>query len=200
MIIGLTGKKQSGKDTTCQLISDVVADTISVERRAFADKLKQSAAALLDVELWQLVEWKLDDNYRLEGGHFNIFDHDRDVNMTFRTFLQRYGTEAHREVFGDDFWLEQCLPKRDYNGKYLSDSHIIVVTDVRFLNEAAWIRELGGWIWKVRRGAVESGDNHPSEVELEKIIPDVILDNNGTMPQLAELVKENISRYGIELR
>ena len=30
--------------------------------------------------------------------------------MTFREFLQRYGTEAHRDVFGKDFWLEYTLP------------------------------------------------------------------------------------------
>jgi hypothetical protein len=192
MIIGLVGKKQSGKDTAYSLIKERYPHA---ERRAFADKLKQSAAALLNVSLDDLEQWKVDPEISI-----GLVWSDQDYHealVTGREFLQRYGTEAHRDIFGEAFWLQQCLPA----GEFTADK-LIVITDCRFLNEAAWIHGLGGLIFKISRGTLESGDVHPSEVELEQIVPDYHIQNDGTMDEFRNelyLRLKEIEEDGIKL-
>lgn len=152
MIIGLTGKKQHGKDTT----GAILVEDHGYTRVAYADALKESAAAIFGInpEWWN--EYKNDPEatveLRVRGGAV--------VVLTIRQFLQRYGTEAHREIegFGDGIWVEiararveERLPK-------------VVVTDVRFNNEAALIREMGGIVVEVYRPEIaDDGDAHKSE-------------------------------------
>jgi len=35
-------------------------------------------------------------------------------SITGRQALQRYGTEGHRDVFGEDFWVDALLPVDSY--------------------------------------------------------------------------------------
>lgn len=77
-----------------------------------------------------------------------------------RRFIQRYGTEGGRDVFGYDCWV---ILARQAIANLLA-THSIVVTDVRFENEADLIRELGGVVIRVIRPGLEaSNDFHRSE-------------------------------------
>lgn len=144
-IIGLTGAAGSGKNTVANRIH--LYSTIPVEQRSFAAKLKLSVAALLGLSIAQIEEMKRAENYPC----IHIKNTERDmgatpiVTMTMRKFLQRYGTEAHREIFGQEFWVRQTLPDGDpaYTEK------LVVVTDCRFANEADRIYELGGEVWRI---------------------------------------------------
>src|SRR5215831_5913870 len=170
MIIGLSGLKQSGKDT----IAAYLVKEHGFERKAFADPLKQSVAALFDIPFSVVDKYKLDDlcTVNIEAG-FGAF-HD----MTFRTFLQRYGTESHRDVFGQDFWVDLTLPVQGfYPGR------AIVVTDVRFREEAERVKFLGGRIIYVQRdeAALVNKDQHRSEdIDFANLI-DGSISNNGTL-------------------
>jgi hypothetical protein len=62
MLIGLTGQAGSGKDTIYERVKFKYPNA---ERIAFADKLKESAAALLGVTYEQLNNWKNDSKIRL---------------------------------------------------------------------------------------------------------------------------------------
>jgi hypothetical protein len=85
------------------------------------------------------------------------------ASVTVREFLQRYGTEAHREVFGDSFWLD-VIERRMTELATGVVPWKIVVTDVRFDNEAALIRKHGGIVVEVYRPqVVDAGDTHASE-------------------------------------
>lgn len=143
MLIGLHGRKQAGKDTVCSRIAHVMAGVLEVERVAFADRLYASAAAALGVKVEQLNAWKTDPDVAIQvrdyGG--DPYDPDLHANITVREYLQRYGTEAHREVFGFDFWVEQVPLEHD--------RRIVVVTDVRFENEARAVRRAGGYVVQV---------------------------------------------------
>ena len=137
MIIGLHGRAQAGKDTVYERALAIWGDWI-VERRSFADKLYESAAAALGVEVADLQRLKtkpfafvgVEDPEPFYKAH------------TVREYLQRYGTEAHRDVFGEDFWVQQL----DLTGH---SNRLVFVTDVRFDNEAAAIRRAGGKIIEV---------------------------------------------------
>ncbi len=159
MIIGLTGKMRAGKNTVADRLK-VISDLPVVEV-SFAAKLKQSAAAALGCTVEDLERWKNDTRVmvdavlELEDGVFIPVVPPSNV----REYLQHYGTEAHRDVFGEDFWLDAALPLT-YSGGY--DDALYVVTDIRFQNEATRVLDLSGEVIRVVGPEEETGD-HPSE-------------------------------------
>lgn len=174
LILGLNGLKGSGKDT----VAAYLIKEYQFERRAFADPLKKSVAALLDIPYHKIDQYKNDPGIWIEltdGGSERILD----VPITFRTFLQRYGTESHRGVFGEDFWLDHTLPKDGfYSGRK------IVITDCRFDNEAHRIHKCGGNIIEIRRPALNKSDTHESEQPLSPKLVDAILNNDKDLDYL----------------
>lgn len=177
MIIGLCGFKNSGKDT----VAAYLVKEHGFERKAFADPLKRSVAALLGIPFSEVDRLKNDPEARV-----SLTIHQGLGQQTFREFLQRFGTESHRDVFGQDFWLDHTLPVRGfYPGR------AIVVTDVRFSNEADRIRQLGGTIWYISRAQKESSDTHSSE-KIDFTI-DEIIDNTGTFDELYQNVEKALS-------
>lgn len=155
MILGLAGSKGSGKDTVCSTISSIldrVPGSPGVYRIGLADPLKESIAALFGVCPERIEELK---NTRLKRVWF--FDGWRIRRANMRTILQRGGTEAGRDVYGVDFWINLSIPENlDHKGK------LIVITDLRFENEAKRIIQLGGMVVGVY-GNESSHDAHGSE-------------------------------------
>jgi hypothetical protein len=173
MIIGLTGKKGSGKDT----IATHLIESNGFVRVAFADPLKESVAALFDISR-DLIEQLKNDEAALVT--LSLYDVDQSyAELSVREFLQRYGTEAHRGVFGDQFWLDAT---RGRITRLLEDGYRdLVFTDVRFDNEAELVRNLGGTMVEVHRPGLSIADAHASE----QLPPaDVLLYNDGTLADL----------------
>lgn len=175
MIVGLSGEKESGKDT----VAAYLVKNYEFERRAFADPMKKSIAALFDIPFKDVDTLKNDKRAKVTLSTYPGYS----VEMSFRGFLQRFGTEAHREVFDEDFWLEYTLP---IGGYYPGRN--IVVTDVRFANEANRIKAVGGSVVRIYRSMVLTNDPHPSEkIDFEV---DHIIYNNGTLDQLWPKVED----------
>lgn len=181
MLIGLNGFLGSGKDTVYQRISvlelpDDLRD-YQVERISFADKLKLSAAATLGIvpyksgmteaEVIALVNKIKDD------GEFVVTAGDIRLVNNGRQWLQWYGTEAHRDVFGDNFWVDQALPE-----DYWHAGRVVCVTDVRFPNEIARVKQLGGQIWHIAGIDDSSSGTHVSEIRIDDDLVDVHIANN----------------------
>lgn len=184
MIIGLVGKRNAGKDT----VGAYLVKQRGFERKAFADPLKHSVATLFDIPFSEIDKLKLDLTTGIGIGrqdqNNHLIPHSVGRSMTFREFLQRYGTEAHRDMFGDNFWVDQCLP---IDGFY--SGRAIVITDCRFLNEAQRINELKGLVVRVERPGLEDQDPHSSEKEQEKIKPHWIIENSGTIEFLNKQIE-----------
>lgn len=192
MIIGLTGLARSGKDT----VGAYLVKERQFERLAFADPLKKSVAALLDIPFNRVDQLKLnpDCTIILQNKTVNIGAESAAANhvteskeISFRELLQRYGTEAHREVFGYDFWVDQTLPVQGYY-----PGRAIVVTDVRFDNEAARVKKLGGAVWAIERDGIVPGDAHASEI-LDFPV-DLVIQNNGTFEELFANVEDALTQ------
>lgn len=83
------------------------------------------------------------------------------INIRMRTLMQTLGTEWGRNTLDQDFWIN-C-----WKSKVKSSNAFVVADDVRFPNEAAAIREMGGEIWKVVRPGVECKERHASEGQLD---------------------------------
>jgi hypothetical protein len=194
MIIGLTGLKGSGKDE----VGAILVKEHGFERRAFADPLKKSIAALFNIPFSKIEQYKNDSNVivSLDYGHRRV-DEVCGVGMTMREFLQRYGTEAHRDVpeMGTDFWVDLTLP---HSGYY--DDRNIVVTDCRFENEARRIHFLGnpGIVVEVKREQPTKLDLDPHASEQIDYETDYTIFNSGTISDLGECVDIMLNHYSIK--
>ena len=179
MLIGVHGRLGSGKDTVFQR-AEQVRGSLGLpkpERLAFADKLKDSACAVLGITRDQMEDMKRDEKFVLTWNVQLDQLYPEEIGtepyMTMRTFLQRYGTEAHREMFGDDFWVKATLPDGfDHTGR------LVMVTDVRFPNEAFRITELGGFVVEVTDGQYIDTYEHASEKPFDREMIDYQIVND----------------------
>lgn len=97
-----------------------------------------------------------------------------------REWLQRYGTEQHRQAVHEDFWLRATeywlyVLSRDFGVDR------VVFTDVRFPNEAAWVKRQNGMLVRLegRGGLAGERAAHPSETALDTWDTwDLVLDNS----------------------
>lgn len=146
-IIGITGAAGAGKDTLAELIG-----VDGWVRFAYADALKQICIDYLGLSY--------DDAYTQNGKtRFNEF-----WGMTNREILQKVGTDAMRNGFHKDVWIKIA----ELRLKNILDSGAkVIVTDVRFDNEAELIEKLGGCVIKITRNSIseltEKEKTHASE-------------------------------------
>jgi len=100
-------------------------------------------------------------------------------NPEVRRFLQVLGTDAVRAFFGEDTWIK-LLMKEALARRLYTDSEgwqNVVITDVRFSNEAKWVKEQGGVIWRINRPGHtnEVGTAHSSEKSINDIHADMYI-------------------------
>ena len=181
LIIGLTGKKEVGKDTVGQYF----VEHHNFLHRSYAAIMKQAVAALWGIPLDWVDEYKdpeLKAYVTLHGGMADELSSTVKRSMDWREFLQRFGTEMGRETFGSEFWVDFVVPSLDNAPNWWPHSDI-VITDVRFLNEAERIKDFEGKIIEIVRPGYE-GDNHVSELGLPDSMIDVRIHNGGTIDNL----------------
>lgn len=171
MVIGLHGKMGAGKNECARRLA--LLSELSVVEVSFAWKLKQSFAALFDIPTPVLESWKNDRDVTVTISRETWGATDAVTSQTVRSALQRYGTEAHRDIFGADFWLDAALPYRDTPRDNGYQDALYVVTDVRFPNEAQRVRELGGTVVEVVGPDTDTG-SHASE---QPLTPDYAIFN-----------------------
>jgi hypothetical protein len=192
VIIGLTGKKQHGKDT----VGGILVNEHGFVRVSYADALKESAAALFDVPVatWDALKNDPHAVVSLERAYGPA--REGIARLTVREFLQRYGTESHRDVFGDNFWVNVAKAKME---AALDGNEDVVVTDVRFDNEAQAIHDLGSKyglgqvVCVYRPQVVDDGDAHASEKLPEY---DYVLWNGGDLDELRRLIEFDVLGRG----
>ena len=159
-LIGLVGQKQSGKDTCFGFFKQLAErENLRCIRYAFADTLKAEVSSLLGVSLAQI-------------------EQDKGV---FRPFLQWYGTDFIRQYKKQPlYWINKIDKQLD---KARGTEHVIVLTDVRYANEADLVIRYGGKLVKVTRPVI-SADFHSSETDLAAIHCDDLIQNNSSLSEL----------------
>ena len=187
-IIGLTGYKQCGKSSAAQ----VLTEGFGFVPYAFADGVRAMAAAIdpaisLDDapdDVWEqspahpglirgLPRWRRYTEILRRIG----YERGKQI-PDFRRFLQRLGTEGVRGTFGPQAWVE-ALARRLAE----DDPAGVVIADVRFESEEAWVHAQGGEVWRMERPGVGGDDPHPSEAG----IPHLRVDQVVRVATLAEL-------------
>lgn len=171
MIIGLSGKARAGKDSVAQILVEEYGFT----RLAFADVIKACVytldpiISLSGLRLQHLVDT-------------NGWEAAKDFPEV-RRLLQVFGTEVGRNLIDEQIWIEMTLA-----GAKASSN--IVISDVRFRNEAEEIKYQGGQVWRITRATGDVIDFHRSETELDSWTFDYYVPNNGTLDDLKNEVKE----------
>lgn len=176
-VISLAGYKGSGKDTLGNHLVDHINSMGEREaiRIGLADALKTYCheAYLLDMDimmadqhtkdttltklLWADMPQEVKDKY-------NNSKSDT-IYMTYREAMQIIGTDLGREKHGEDIWLQHLTDKINCveNEKPLT----VVVTDVRFDNEAQWCMDNGGHVVKIVSN-IKNKDVHVSELPVSR--------------------------------
>lgn len=178
-IIGLMGYAQVGKDTAA---ATLVAD--GYERIAFADALRDMLYALNPIIRGDGICH--DHGVRLQSVVNHAGWEKAKQSPEVRALLQRLGTEAGREVLGQNIWVRTAMEKAKPGGKY-------VITDVRFPNEADAIRAAGGQLVRIMRPGFGPVNNHPSETALDGVEAEYTIVNNDTPAWLAGAIREVVS-------
>lgn len=149
MIIGIVGNIGEGKDT----IADYLVSNHNFKRESFAGTLKDAVSAvfgwdriMLEGQTKESREWR-EQVDTWWATRLNI------PELTPRYVLQQWGTEVCRKNFHGDIWvasLEHKLMQVETN---------VVISDCRFPNEFAAIKNAGGLLVRVKRG--NDPDWHP---------------------------------------
>lgn len=173
-VIGVTGKKRSGKDEVYKSLARNGLD--GVIRVAFADAVKTELAKACEVTVPFIEEHK----------------------EQFRGGLQWWGTEFRRHFKGNDYWVNEAVAQYYKIVKHYSP-RIVVFTDVRFPNECEAIRRLGGKVWRVTRPGEDARDQHASETALDAYPVDRVIDNDKCLLHLrAEVMRGVLMDFGPE--
>lgn len=166
-LVAFTGLKGSGKDTAASVFVER-----GYEHVKFADSLKEMLRTLLryrgapEAEIERMIEGDLKEEPSpyLSG-------------RSARYAMQTLGTEWGRELMSETFWIDAAEDR-------LRGRDRVVVSDVRFGNEADLIRTRGGSLYRIQRGAETPAiaDVHPSETEILTMPVDGVLFNTAATP------------------
>ena len=173
MIIGLSGYARSGKDT----VADYLVEHHGFVKLSFATPMRQ-ALYKLDPEIRDMTG--LVYSFRQAVDLFGWEDM-KTYFPRYRELMQRMGTEVGREMFGEDFWVEQAL-------KQVERGQDVVLADVRYQNEALAIQEYFGEVWRVERPGVNPANGHTSENDLDDYKFDRKILNYGSTEDLYQTV------------
>lgn len=159
-LLGIMGIQGSGKDTLCKEMQHLCAPH-KVVRLAFADALKEEVARACGVTVDFINEHK----------------------TNFRLIMQGWGTEFRRQMFGEEYWIKQWMVRAN-SISMSKNTYLMIVTDVRFFNEAKLIKDLGGRLIRIYRNSANAEHTHQSETEMQNIQPDFTINNHGNIEEL----------------
>jgi len=159
-----------GKDTFAELFATI--SHIPVERHAFADKVRDVTELMVGYKM-QLTHKK---GFPFFNAVYNYTQDDKNAYLplwdkTIGQCLQLVGTELFRNNFDHDIWVKTLFST---TGKEcVGNGHLLVVSDVRFPNEADAIIDRGGIVIRLEgdplgiRANSKRDLNHPSETALD---------------------------------
>lgn len=177
MIIGLSGYARSGKDT----IAEHLVEKYGFVRVSFADPMREALYRLNPmISVHDMTHVPLASAVDGMG-----WEEVKKASADLRGLLQRMGTEVGRNMFGESFWVDQAFSK-------IQSGANVVVSDVRFKNEADAIRSLDGVMWRVVREGTGPANGHVSESELDEYPVNDVIVNAGSIEELLTLVNNRM--------
>jgi hypothetical protein len=147
MIIGLVGFAGSGKGT----VGDILVNDHDFTKLSFADAVKDATSAIFG---WprNLLEGDTDESRKFRETKDDFWSARLDRDFTPRLAMQLMGTEAGRNVFHTNLWVDVVERRIKYKQEWEFEDNF-VIPDVRFVNEIEAIRKWGGVIVRIARGS-----------------------------------------------
>jgi len=159
-----------GKDTFAELLAEQLVG--KVERHALADKLRLITEIVSGIKM--STTHKINKpfcneirNYTQDQKNIVI----KQFNKTIGETLQLVGTDLFRDNYDTDIWVKSFFNEELY--EKLNEGKIIIVPDVRFVNEADYIIQEGGYLIRLEGDPIGVRENslrdlnHISETDLD---------------------------------
>lgn len=173
LLIGLTGRARSGKSTAAEHLTS----TYLLEQYAFADPLRHGLMAIFNLDP---TDFEGDRKEQPLGW----------LDRSPRQLMQSMGTEWARNTVHSDVWVKLAEQNLYYITQSLGAVTGFVVSDVRFDNEADFIRRSGGTIIHIWRADAQSVNPHTSERGIALNVNDLLVANNGTVEEFLRALDE----------
>lgn len=170
-LIGLVGKARSGKDTAASHL----VKRYGLTQYAFADPLKT------------MLESVFGDRFRCDDRETPIWW----LGKSPRELMQTLGTEWGRNCVHPDLWV--LLAEQEFSLCKARGSAGLVISDVRFDNEAEMIIRQGGVLIEIYRPDAERVNQHISEKGISASIQRIMVGNTGTTADLFDLIDSVIA-------
>lgn len=208
MLIGFVGFIGSGKGTVGEILVKK-----GFQKESFAKPLKDACANIFG---WNrdMLEGNTDKSRKWREIPDEFWSKSFGRDFSPREALQLLGTEAGRNVFHKDIWV-QSLINRVTTKK-------TIITDVRFRNEIEMVHNHGGKIVRVKRGPepewfedakvfkkghkrnmgwamakykLQELNIHSSEIDWINCPVDYTIENNGTLDELGKKVENMLQLF-----
>lgn len=171
-ILGLGGYKESGKDAFAEALPQDEWVVLGM-----SDPLLEASRVmnpfLRDVGM-TVREWEEE----CSGSYADM----KANSSEYRGFLQRMGTEFGRDMIDENVWVNIAKATIE---NVLAEGKSAAITGIRFPNEIAAIRSLGGELaWVERDGVVAPRDLHSSETSVSPDDFDKTIKNDSTLDDL----------------
>jgi hypothetical protein len=164
-VVAMGHKARHGKDTACDYLIERYGAKYKFRKYSFAEALKREVASLGDLRAFCSAFGVPYDEAPPLDDPFCPGPHGKQ-----RRLLQVYGTEFRR-VQDPDYWVKRTMER------IKADSpRIALISDMRFKNEFAAVKAIGGVTVRVERPGFTSGaEGHVSETELDDAPYDYII-------------------------
>lgn len=159
LVVGLHGKAGCGKNTAADFFAYQNKAEV-IRQLAFGAGVKKATSSFFNIPIHEFYDHK--DEVSVRWG------------MTHRSMLQKVGTEFARNMISKDFWVLYLMPEMEDLLKDGTD--VILITDVRFENEAEWVTKMGGYMVQIVRPQPLQLVGEEAEHESEKVLPSRMID------------------------
>lgn len=171
-IIGITGRARTGKDTLAGFL---------VENHGFAKITLAGPIRRFVGELTGLTEAELTDGPLKEAPLAWL------GGVSPRRMMQTLGTEWGRNTIADELWL--LVAQRQIEQAKRDGKAGVVISDVRFDNEAQFVKALGGRIVRLQRYGAAAVASHVSEAGVAEELVSFTFENDGPRHALASFAE-----------
>ena len=170
-LVGLCGPAGSGKSTVAGMFEALCG----AHQMALADPIVNMLHSLL-ADAGVGAEWMTERALK---------EQPSSIGYSYRHLAQSLGTEWGRLQLDSNLWIRVAHHRLTEAAAY---EHHVVVTDIRYPNEAEWLQRLGGTLVRVHRPLARNVRLHSSELHPATLPATETLDNSGSLATLQDQV------------
>lgn len=179
-LVGLCGAAGVGKSTVAHMFEALCG----AQQMALADPIVNMLHSLL-ADAGVGGEWITERALK---------ERPSSIGYSYRHLAQTLGTEWGRNTLDTGIWLRVAQARA---AQALALGHHVVISDVRYPNEAGWVASLGGTVVRVMRPHVSGVRAHSSELHAHDLAAAHTISNDGSLQRLRHQVADLADTLGM---